>query len=121
MPDRRRARAVAVGTEGPICRGTAPRGSGFGMNAPPIEAWRGRSLDVELRAFPLPDELADDDLAQLTDAERARAAGFSALRRRIEYVTARAHMRRTLGTVLGTAPQSIHIVADDFGKPQHSG
>jgi phosphopantetheinyl transferase len=91
------------------------------MNAPPIEPWRGRALDVELRAFALPDDVADDDLAELSDAERERAAGFSVLRRRVEYVTARAHLRRTLGAVLGAAPQSISIVADDFGKPQHSG
>jgi 4'-phosphopantetheinyl transferase len=91
------------------------------MNAPPIEPWHGRTLEVELRAFALPEDVDDDDLAQLSDAERARAAGFSAQRRRVEYVTARAHLRRTLGAVLGAAPASIPIVADDFGKPQHSG
>jgi phosphopantetheinyl transferase len=91
------------------------------MNAPPIEPWRGHALGIELRAFGLPEDVADDDLAQLSDAERVRAAGFSAQRRRVEYVTARAHLRRTLGGVLGAEPGSIAIVADDFGKPQHSG
>jgi phosphopantetheinyl transferase len=91
------------------------------MNAPPIEPWRGRVLEVELRAFGLHEDVADDDLAQLSDAERGRAAGFLAQRRRVEYVTARAHLRRTIGAVVGAAPASIAIVADDFGKPQHSG
>ena len=91
------------------------------MRAPPIGAWRGRVLDVELRAYPLPERLDETDLDELSDAERARAAGFSALRRRIEYVTARAHLRRTLGAVLGVTPSTIPLLADDFGKPQHAG
>ena len=91
------------------------------MNAPPIEPWRGRSLDVELRAFALPDVLDPNDLDQLSAAERERAAGFSAERRRVEYVTARAQLRRTLSAVLGVEPPTIPIVADDFGKPQHAG
>jgi 4'-phosphopantetheinyl transferase len=90
------------------------------MNASAIQPWRGRVLDVELRAFPLPERLDEADLDQLSDAERRRAAGFSALRRRVEYVTARAQLRRTLGAVLGVAPRAIPIVADDFGKPQHA-
>jgi 4'-phosphopantetheinyl transferase len=91
------------------------------MNAPPIDEWRGRVLGVELRAFPLPEHLDEADLDQLSDAERVRAAGFAASRRRIEYVTARAQLRRTLGAVLGAAPPAIPIAADDFGKPQHAG
>jgi len=91
------------------------------MNAPPIDEWRGRVLGVELRAFALPERLDEADLDELSDAERARAAGFGAARRRIEYVTARALLRRTLGAVLAVAPSAIPIVADDFGKPQHAG
>jgi len=91
------------------------------MNAPPIDEWRGRVLGVELRTVALPERLDEDDLDLLSDAERARAAGFSAPRRRIEYVTARAHLRRTLAIVVGASPAAIPIVADDFGKPQHAG
>ena len=90
------------------------------MNAPAIEPWRGRSLGVELRAFALPDVLDSNDLDQLSKPERERAAGFSAERRRVEYVTARAQLRRTLGAVLGVEPPTLPIVADDFGKPQHA-
>jgi 4'-phosphopantetheinyl transferase len=91
------------------------------MNAPPIDEWFGRVLGVELRAYPLPQRLVEADLAQLSAAERSRAAGFSAPRRRVEYITARAHLRRALGALLGAPPPTIPIDADDFGKPQHAG
>jgi len=91
------------------------------MKAPPIDEWSGRVLDVELRAYALPERLVAADLAQLSAAERSRAEGFSASRRRVEYVTARAHLRRTLGAILGAPPPTIPIDADDFGKPQHAG
>ena len=91
------------------------------MKAPtPIEPWRGRHLGVELRWFPLPDEVAAADLEILSADERNRAVEFTAGRRRLEYVSSRAHLRRCLAEVLGVPASTIPISPDDFGKPRHS-
>lgn len=88
------------------------------MILPTIERWRGTGLGVEWTWLPLPDDLAEIDLAVLSPAERNRADAFGAPRRRVEYVASRAHLRRTLANVLGVAPERIEIDADEFGKPQ---
>lgn len=85
---------------------------------PTIKQWRGAGLGVELVCVPLPDGFVDVDLALLSIAERRRADGFGAARRRVEYVASRAHLRRTLADVLGRAPDRIEIDADEFGKPR---
>ena len=85
---------------------------------PTFEQWRGAGLGVTLVCSSLPDAVSDDDLAFLSDEERARATTFGAARRRVEYVASRAHLRGILGGVLGRAPNQIKIDADEFGKPQ---
>jgi phosphopantetheinyl transferase len=85
---------------------------------PTFERWRGAGLGVALVCLPLPDVVADDDLATLSFEERARANTFGAARRRVEYVAARAYLRGTLAGVLGRAPDRIDIDADEFGKPR---
>lgn len=86
-----------------------------------MQMWRGRCLDVELRWSLLPEAIAVADLEMLSPEERARAAEFKAMRRRVEYVASRAQLRRSLAVVLGVPPSTIPISPDDFGKPQHSG
>jgi len=87
----------------------------------PVELWRGRCLDVELRCWQLPISVSDVEGVLLSHDERERAAGFKLERRRVEYVASRAYLRRALADVLGTEPSSIPITPDDAGKPQHAG
>jgi len=88
---------------------------------PPVELWRGRCLDVELRCWHLPALVGDAERDLLSFDERERAAGFKLERRRVEYIASRAYLRGALADVLGTAPSSIPIAPDDAGKPQHAG
>ena len=70
----------------------------------PVELWRGRCLDVELRCWQLPISVSDVECVLLSHDERERAAGFKLERRRVEYVASRAYLRSALADVLGTEP-----------------
>jgi 4'-phosphopantetheinyl transferase len=82
------------------------------------ESWRGVYLGVELIWSPLPGSITPGDLATLSEAERTRADALTAPRRRLEYVGARAQLRRALGAVLRVSPAAVPIDVDNFGKPQ---
>ena len=79
---------------------------------------RGVRLGIEWLWSPLPVAISESDLALLSSVERARAAEFAAARRHLEYVAARALLRRTLGAALGVSPTAVEIEVDAFGKPQ---
>ncbi len=79
---------------------------------------RGERLGINWVWSPLPVAITEADLALLSQVERARATDFAAARRRLEYVAARALLRRTLGAALGISPTAVAIDIDAFGKPQ---
>lgn len=79
---------------------------------------RGVRLGIDWVWSPLPVVITQADLALLSPIEHARAADFAAPRRHLEYVAARAMLRRTLGAALGVAPTAVEIEVDAFGKPQ---
>ena len=85
---------------------------------PLIESSRGERLGIDWVWSALPTSIVESDLELLSQPERARAATFKAARRRLEYVAARAQLRRTLGAALGVAPSAVEIALDEFGKPQ---
>ena len=82
------------------------------------ESWRGVYLGVDLLWSRLPGSITAADLDALSEDERTRADALTAPRRRLEYVGARAQLRRTLGAVLQVSPASVPIEVDEFGKPQ---
>lgn len=84
------------------------------------ESWRAVHLGVELIWSPLPRSITPADLETLSADERTRADALTALRRRLEYVGARAQLRRALGAVLRVSPAAVPIEVDEFGKPQPS-
>ncbi|HEY6600096.1 MAG TPA: hypothetical protein VIZ30_12310 [Pseudomonadales bacterium] len=86
--------------------------------APNEPTSRGARLGIEWVWSPLPVAIAEADLALLSPAERARASKFGAARRHLEYVAARAQLRRTLGAALGISPVAVEIHIDAYGKPQ---
>jgi 4'-phosphopantetheinyl transferase len=55
--------------------------------------------------------------ADLSDEERARAAGFVFERDRDRFVRARGYLRRRLGAFVGVAPKDVPIAVGDDGKP----
>ena len=81
-------------------------------------SWQGVYLAVELLWTPLPGSIAAADLETLSADELTRADKFTAPRRRLEYVGARAQLRRVLGAHLGVRPAAVPISVDQFGKPQ---
>ena len=86
--------------------------------APGESIARGVRLGINWVWSPLPVAITAADLALLSPTERARATNFAAPRRYLEYVAARAMLRRTLGAALGIAPPALEIDVDAFGKPQ---
>lgn len=60
-------------------------------------------------------------LAQLDDAELARAATFRFERHRQRYVQGRAAMRRLLAIYLGVAPREVPLEPGLYGKPRLRG
>jgi len=82
------------------------------------ESWQGVYLGVVLIWSPLPGSITPADLETLSEDERTRADALTAPRRRLEYVGARAQLRRALGAVLRVSPAAVPIDVDEFGKPQ---
>jgi 4'-phosphopantetheinyl transferase len=58
-----------------------------------------------------------DAFADLSDEERARAAGFVFERDRDRFVRARGYLRRRLGAFVEVAPREVPIAVGDDGKP----
>ena len=67
-----------------------------------------------LKVPPVP---APEDLAVLTDDERARAGRFAFVRDQSAFVTTRAALRRALGDALSCAPGTVRIVSATSGRP----
>jgi 4'-phosphopantetheinyl transferase len=64
----------------------------------------------------VPATAAADDLALLTAEERARAQRFAFDRDRAAFATARAALRRILGSELGIAPSAVELEAEAAGR-----
>ncbi len=67
-----------------------------------------------LRLPPVP---APEDLAVLTDDERARAGRFAFVSDQSAFVTTRAALRRALGDALSCPPDTVRIVTATSGRP----
>jgi 4'-phosphopantetheinyl transferase len=80
--------------------------------APFVSTLGARVALVHVPPVPLP-----EDVALLSETERARAMRFVFERDRSAFVTARAALRRTLGTALSCAPQDVRLVIDASGRP----
>jgi 4'-phosphopantetheinyl transferase len=78
-----------------------------------VELWWA-DLDVA------PQHVADDESA-LSASELDRAARFASSRDRDRFVTARAHLRRVLGALLGCPPEQIELTQAEGGKPRVAG
>lgn len=61
--------------------------------------------------------LTAEDLAELSDQERARASAWTSLKRRQDHLFARWMLRRLLGAALGTPAVSLEIQTTPEGKP----
>ena len=74
---------------------------------------------VSLASFPADAE--SQAVAILSKDEKKRAAGFYFERQRQCYIRSHAALRLLLGRYLMTAPNTVTIVADDYGRPMLAG
>ncbi len=65
----------------------------------------------------IPERTRAEDLTLLSDDEQQRAVRFAFERDRCAFVTARAAIRREVGTVLGLAPDRVSLLRDANGRP----
>jgi 4'-phosphopantetheinyl transferase len=67
--------------------------------------------------MPVPEAACGEDVAVLTAGECARADRFVFARDRAAFVTARAALRRWLGTQLDRRPAEVPLEIDEHGRP----